>query len=96
MPGKIMFPGAGAQSNRCQLIDVIASKTLCNLWTALRVRDLRSIRTPCERTLSARGKTGGDLPDVVPTEFPSTLPAHCSHSGKRANRETRVDTARAG
>jgi hypothetical protein len=96
MPEKIMFPGAGAYSNPFQLIDVIASKTLCNLWTALRVRDLRSIRTPFERTLSARGKTGGDLPDVVPTEFPSTLSAHCMHTGNRTNRETGPDTVRDG
>ena len=44
---------------------------------------------------SARGRTGGHLPDLVPTEFPSTLPAPYSHTCKRANRETRVDTVRA-
>jgi hypothetical protein len=38
----------------------------------------------------------GDPFDRVPPEFPSTLPAHCSHTGKRTNRETRVDTVRAG
>jgi hypothetical protein len=66
------------------------------LWTALRVRGLHSIRTPSERTLSGRGRMCGDLPDFVPTEFPSALPAHYSHTDKRANRETRVDTVRSG
>ncbi len=38
---------------------------------------------------------GGDPPDFVPTELPSTLPARCSNTGKHRKRETRVDTVRA-
>jgi len=33
---------------------------------------------------------GGDLPKRVPPGVLSTLPAHCSHTGKRANRKTRL------
>jgi len=97
-PGKIMFPGAGADPNWWKLICAVASGTLHRF--AFGQRFACEICARSERLVSevwsARGRTGGHLPDLVPTEFPSTLPAPYSHTGKRANRETRVDTVRAG
>ena len=67
------------------------------LWTALSCAryafDLRGWLGEFSRTVAGGG---GEPHDRTPLESPSTLPAHCSHIGKRANRETRVDTVRAG
>ena len=93
-----MFPGVGAQPNRWAtdfLVNGISSEKLCRFAFGLRFVCEMCARV-CQRSLSGIGRMGGDLSDRVPPGGPSTLPAHCLHTGKPTNRETRVDTVRAG